>query len=114
MAKRIQILPRVTASLPLKYIFSTLCLLVLALQLTSCSLSQAPSTGSPVNPATPAMDVLTFHNDSARTGQYLSETTLTLKNVHTPSFGKLAFFPVDGKVDAQPLFLSNVTIPGEG
>jgi hypothetical protein len=30
------------------------------------------------------------------------------------SFGKIGFFPVDGKVDAQPLYLSGVSIPGQG
>ncbi len=89
------------------------CLLALAFQLTSCSLSEAPSS-SPTGPGTPAGDVLTYHNDNARTGQYLSEATLTPKNVQTPGFGKLAFFSVDGKVDGQPLYLSNVKVPDKG
>ena len=29
-------------------------------------------------------------------------------------FGKVGFFPTDGKVDAQPLFLAGVAIPGQG
>ena len=58
--------------------------------------------------------MVTFHNDIARTGQNLSETILTPKNVQTPGFGKITFFPVGGKVDAQPLYLSNVKIPGQG
>ena len=60
------------------------------------------------------MDVVTFHNDNARTGQDLHETILTLKTVHTPTFGKVNFLTMDGKVDAQPLYLSNVKIPGQG
>jgi len=61
-----------------------------------------------------ATDVVTYHNDNARTGQNLNETMLTPATVSTSAFGKTGFFPVDGKVDAQPLFLSAVAIPGQG
>jgi hypothetical protein len=59
-------------------------------------------------------DVVTHRNDSARTGQNLNEAILTPANVSMSTFGKRGFFPVDGKVDAQPLFLSAVVIPGQG
>ncbi len=59
-------------------------------------------------------DVVTYHNDNARTGQNLNETILTLASVSSSTFGKRAFFPVDGKVDAQPLFLSALSMPGLG
>jgi hypothetical protein len=59
-----------------------------------------------------AADVLTYHNDIARTGQYLAETTLTPANVNSTQFGKIGFLFVDGKVDAQPLYAGNVTIKG--
>lgn len=58
------------------------------------------------------VDVVTYHNDNARTGQNLNETILTLTNVNSTNFGKLAFFATDGKVDAQPLYLSSVNIAG--
>jgi len=61
-----------------------------------------------------AQDVLTYHNDNARTGQNLSETILNLANVNSSSFGLLFTVPADGKVDAQPLYASNVAIPGQG
>jgi hypothetical protein len=61
-----------------------------------------------------AIDVVTYHNDTARTGQNLNETLLTPSTVSASTFGKTGFFPVDGKVDAQPLFLSGVAIPGMG
>jgi hypothetical protein len=44
----------------------------------------------------------------------LSETTLTTANVNQAKFGKLGELTVDGKVDVQPLYLSNVSIPGVG
>jgi hypothetical protein len=50
------------------------------------------------------------HNDLARTGQMLAETTLTLANVNSTAFGKLRFLPADGKVDGQPLFVTNLTM----
>jgi len=61
-----------------------------------------------------ATDVATYHNDIARTGQNLQETILTTSNVNSSSFGKLFTFPVDGIIDAQPLYLSAVAIPGNG
>ena len=57
--------------------------------------------------------MLTYHNDIERTGQNLTEQTLTTTNVKT-SFGKLFEDSVVGKVDAQPLIKKQVTIPGKG
>jgi hypothetical protein len=59
-------------------------------------------------------NVLTYHNDIARTGQNLVETILTPATVSASTFGKVGFFPADGKVDAQPLMLSGVPIAGQG
>jgi hypothetical protein len=47
-----------------------------------------------------AQDVLTYHNDNARTGQDLNETALTPKNVNSSSFGQLFTISLDGKLDA--------------
>ncbi len=61
-----------------------------------------------------ATDVLTYHNDNARTGQALQEEILGPANVNTNHFGKLWILPTDGKVDAQPLYAAGVAIPGNG
>ncbi len=58
--------------------------------------------------------VTTYHNDNARTGQYINETVLTPANVNPARFGKLYSFPLDGYVYAQPLYMPQVAIPGNG
>jgi hypothetical protein len=68
-----------------------------------------------VNPVTVSnIDVVTYHYDNLRTGQNLNETILTPANVNSTKFGKLGTFTVDGRVDAQPLYLSAVAIPTLG
>jgi outer membrane protein assembly factor BamB len=59
-----------------------------------------------------AQDVLTWHNDNARTGQNLAEKILTLQNVNSKAFGKLFVIHVDGKVDAEPLYVQAMQMPG--
>ncbi len=56
----------------------------------------------------------TYHNDNSRTGQNTLETQLTPDNVNAVHFGKLYSFPVDGYVYAQPLYMPQVAIPGNG
>ena len=61
-----------------------------------------------------AQNVLTYHNNNARTGLNAAETTLTLSNVSVSTFGKLFTLTVDGLVDAEPLYLSAEPIQGSG
>lgn len=61
--------------------------------------------------AAPAQ-VLTWHNDNARSGQNLNETALRPENVNATKFGKLFTISVDGKVDAQPLYVPSLAIGG--
>jgi hypothetical protein len=74
----------------------------------------APSSSATLSvTAAPAgTDVVTYKNDVARTGQNLTESTLTLANVNAASFGLLRILAVDGKVDAQPLYLSHLSVGG--
>lgn len=59
-------------------------------------------------------NVLTYHNDRARTGQNLAETILTTSNVNSSTFGKLFQATLDGVVDAQPLYVAGVSVPNQG
>jgi hypothetical protein len=57
---------------------------------------------------------LTSHGDVARTGANTNETLLTPANVNKAGFGKLFSTAVDYIVMAQPLYVPNVNIPGQG
>ncbi len=89
--------------------FALTWLFAVALYLVGCGgkfvVLPAPSTTSTVT---------TWHNDNARTGQNLNEITLTPANVHSSNFGLLFVIPADGRVEAQPLYLPNLTIAGRG
>ena len=58
------------------------------------------------------INVLTNRYDPQRTGANLSETTLRPANVNVNQFGKLYSYPVDGAVNAQPLYVTGVVING--
>jgi len=53
-------------------------------------------------------NVLTQHNDNARSGLNPNETRLTPANVNVSSFGKLFTQSVDGVIAGQPLYASQV------
>lgn len=85
---------------------------IASLQCTSPT--QTPKTTPSPTPyaSTPfvSYDVITQHQDSARTGANLYETTLNTTNVNPSQFGLLFKLPVDGTVFAQPLYVSQVNL----
>jgi hypothetical protein len=70
----------------------------------------------PVTPlsAQSPQDVLTYHGDSLRTGWFSTETQLTAGNVNPQSFGLLETVTLDGRVDAEPLYVTQQSIDGQG
>ena len=75
---------------------------------SGAKLTVVSNTGSAPQPG----DVVMYKNDLSRTGQFPLETALTPANVNSTNFGLLRQIPVDGKVDGQPLYLSQLTIGG--
>jgi hypothetical protein len=61
---------------------------------------------------TGGVDVTTYKYDLNRSGQNSAESVLTLTNVASSTFGLLRSLPVDGRVDAQPLYLSALSSAG--
>jgi hypothetical protein len=61
-----------------------------------------------------SVNVTTWHNDLTRQGLNSNETTLTPANVNINTFGKLFSYSVTGQVYAEPLYTSNLAIPGNG
>ncbi len=70
---------------------------------------------APTPPPMATPDVTTYHYDNSRQGLNAQETTLTPANVNSATFGLKGVYPVDGKVDAQPLYVGNLSVqPGTG
>jgi len=60
------------------------------------------------------INITTERYDNGRTGANLNEITLTTSNVNVSQFGKLYSYSVSGSVQAQPLYVPNLTLPGLG
>jgi hypothetical protein len=91
--------------------------LLLSISLAACgggshTGSTAPPPPGPTPTPTGHTDVVTYKNDSARTGQNLTESVLTPGNVSSATFGLQRILAVDAKVDATPLYLSALTVQG--
>ena len=56
-----------------------------------------------------AVTIPTQKGDNGRSGMTPSETTLTLQNVRSNTFGLQFLRPVDGDMYAQPLIVSGLT-----
>ncbi len=64
--------------------------------------------------AAPSDNVLTEHDDGARTGQQTAETTLTVASLNAAHFGRAFNIPVDDDVYAQPLYVNGVDLGAAG
>lgn len=84
--------------------------------MTSAILALTPlalRAGEKQTPSSP-QDVLTYHNDNNRSGWFSAETHLTPANVTPSTFGLQKVILMDGRIDAEPLFVSGQTIQGQG
>ena len=94
-------------------------IVAVACAVLSQAASAAPSAAGARNaprarPAQSGVDVLTYHNDTQRTGWNAAETILTTSNVNAATFGLLQTVPLDARVDAQPLVVTSQPIDGQG
>jgi hypothetical protein len=83
---------------------------------TSGSLTSSAALALTVQTTTPptnAPDVTTYRDDNARDGLNANETILDLTTVNSTQFGKIGFDPVDGIVDAEPLYIANISVGGK-
>ncbi len=58
--------------------------------------------------------VTTRSYNNQRTGAALNETILNTSNVNVAQFGKIFTRPIDGQMYATPLYVPELTIPGQG
>ena len=58
--------------------------------------------------------MLTWRNDNSRSGVNSQELALAPSTVSSSTFGKLFSCPIDGYAYAQPLYVPNLSIPGNG
>jgi hypothetical protein len=79
-----------------------------------CVSGTNPKCVIPNPPSNPNQDVLTQHNNNSRWGAQLNETILKPSNVGPNTFGRLYERHVEGQIIAQPLYVSNLSIPNVG
>jgi hypothetical protein len=99
-------------------IAATILVPALLIGLSACSGGGGGLAASPTPPAPPgdntSVNVLTWHYDNTRSGVNPNETGLTPANVTSAGFGKVAEFSVNGQVDGQILYVSQISIPNVG
>lgn len=84
--------------------------------ITAVSVANGSSSASASVAVTDLAGVLTYQNDSQRTGQNLQEYALTASTVNTTTFGQLFSCSVTengtvpGQIYAQPLYVANLTM----
>lgn len=78
--------------------------------IVATSVANTAQNASAVVSVTDLAGVYTYHNDVARDGANTQEYALTVANVNTATFGKLASCGVDGAIYGQPLWVANVVM----
>jgi hypothetical protein len=61
-----------------------------------------------------SVNVLAYHNGGTQTGLNPDETILKPSTVNSAEFGKVFSVNLDGQAYAQPLYVSGLSIPGQG
>ena len=87
--------------------FILLCLSELQIACQTAAVRRKPNDNDAVN-------VLTQKYDLNRSGVNLNEKTLNPQNINAKQFGMIFKVPVDGDVYTQPLYVSNLELPGLG
>ena len=87
---------------------------IVMVALTDCGGGGSASNVSSTPPPTASThtNLVTYRDDLARDAANTTESLLTPTSVNSSSFGLLRMLMVDGKVDAQPLYLSQLSIAG--
>jgi hypothetical protein len=81
--------------------------------ITAKLITNASVAGSAQVDVTDFQGTLTWRNDNARSGVNRRELALAPARVSSSTFGKLFSCSIDGYAYAQPLYVPNLTIPGE-
>jgi hypothetical protein len=81
---------------------------------TSLGKIQTATRLSVVSTSSPLAGAYSYRYDNTGTGQNRFETLLTPRNVNVATFGKLFAAPVDGYVYAQPLYVRDIAVVGQG
>jgi hypothetical protein len=77
-------------------------------------IANANVTGQATVYVTDFAGTFTWRNDNARSGINSQELALSRTTVNSSTFGKLFSCAVDGYVYAEPLYVANLAIPGNG
>ena len=81
---------------------------------TASLIANPGAIGSAQIEVTAFSGMLTWRNDNSRSGINNQELALSPSTVNSSTFGKVFSCPVDGYVYAQPLYVPNLAIPGNG
>src|SRR6267378_3108565 len=82
--------------------------------ITATLIANPSASGSAQVAVTDLAGMFTWRNDNSRTGQNHQELALAPATVSSSTFGRLFSCALDGYAYAQPLYIANLVIPGNG